>query len=102
MKLRLQKQLQVRKEYKKIELEKTILKYLFIKKLHIPKLKKIAFISFFNNEMLKFKSNKVKIFRNCELTNRGRGAIRKFGLSRILVREFMNSGIIPGYTKHVW
>jgi ribosomal protein S14 len=46
--------------------------------------------------------SKVKIRTRCVLTNRGRGIYRPYGLSRIVLREFMQFGIIPGYKKAVF
>ena len=42
-------------------------------------------------------------FRNrCELTGRSRGVYRKFGLSRIKIRELSMSGDLPGVIKSSW
>lgn len=42
-------------------------------------------------------------FRNrCELTGRSRGVYRKFRLSRIMLREMGNFGMIPGLVKSSW
>jgi small subunit ribosomal protein S14 len=42
-------------------------------------------------------------FRNrCGLTGRPRGNLRKFGLSRIAVRELASWGQIPGLIKSSW
>ena len=38
----------------------------------------------------------------CELTGRSRGNYRKFGLSRIKLRELSMSGDIPGVVKSSW
>lgn len=45
---------------------------------------------------------KVRISNRCVLTNRGRGVLRSYGLSRISMRNFMQFGILPGYSKAVW
>ncbi len=42
-----------------------------------------------------------KIVRRCVLTNRSK-SIRPFKVSRILARELMGFGIIPGYKTAVW
>ena len=34
--------------------------------------------------------------------NRGRGVLRPYGISRTLMRELMQFGVIPGYSKAVW
>jgi len=38
----------------------------------------------------------------CQLTGRSRGYLRKFGLSRIKMRELARSGELPGVTKSSW
>lgn len=44
----------------------------------------------------------VRLRNRCALTGRGRGYIRKFGLSRIKFRELASGGYIPGITKASW
>src|ERR1041384_7316468 len=43
-----------------------------------------------------------RIRNRCELTGRSRGYYRKFRLSRIMLREMGNKGLIPGLTKSSW
>ena len=38
----------------------------------------------------------------CAITGRSRGVYRKFGLSRVKVRETASRGEIPGLTKASW
>ena len=38
----------------------------------------------------------------CALTGRPRGVYRKFGLSRVKIRELANRGEIPGLSKASW
>ena len=38
----------------------------------------------------------------CAITGRPRGTFRKFGLARIMLREFAMRGEIPGMTKASW
>jgi small subunit ribosomal protein S14 len=47
-------------------------------------------------------SNRNRIRNRCVLTGRPRGVYRKFGLSRIAVREKGLAGEIPGLTKSSW
>lgn len=42
-----------------------------------------------------------KLVRRCVITNRSK-SIRPFKVSRIVARELMGFGIIPGYKKAVW
>ncbi len=46
--------------------------------------------------------NPTRIRNRCELTGRSRGYYRKFRLSRIMIREMGNAGLIPGLTKSSW
>ena len=43
--------------------------------------------------------NPTRVRNRCELTGRSRGFYRKFRLSRIMLRELGNKGLIPGLTK---
>src|ERR1044071_8227721 len=46
--------------------------------------------------------NPTRIRNRCELTGRSRDYYRKFRLSRIMLRELGNKGLIPGLTKSSW
>jgi len=47
-------------------------------------------------------ANPTRVRNRCELTGRSRAVYRKFKLSRIMVRELGNKGLIPGLTKSSW
>ena len=47
----------------------------------------------------KFSTRKV---RRCQITGRSRGVYRKFGVSRIVLRELALKGMIPGMRKASW
>ena len=47
-------------------------------------------------------SSKIRVRNRCELTGRTRGVYRKFGLSRIKLRELSMSGSLPGVVKSSW
>lgn len=47
-------------------------------------------------------SAKVRVRLRCALTGRPRGNYRKFGLSRIAVRDLASNGQIPGMVKASW
>ena len=47
-------------------------------------------------------SCKIRVRNRCELTGRTRGVYRKFGLSRIKIRELSMSGSLPGVVKSSW
>jgi small subunit ribosomal protein S14 len=46
--------------------------------------------------------NPTRVRNRCELTGRSRAYYRKFRLSRIMLRELANKGLIPGLTKSSW
>ena len=43
-----------------------------------------------------------RVRNRCALTGRSRAVYRKFKLSRIMLRELGNKGLIPGLTKSSW
>jgi Ribosomal protein S14 len=44
----------------------------------------------------------VRVRNRCSMTGRPRGYLRKFGLSRVTLRELALRGQIPGVTKSSW
>ena len=40
--------------------------------------------------------------KRCAITGRPRGVYRKFGLSRVKIRETVNRGELPGVSKASW
>jgi len=47
-------------------------------------------------------STNIRYRNRCKLTGRTRGVYRKFGLSRIKIRELSMSGDLPGMVKSSW
>ena len=47
-------------------------------------------------------ANPTRVRNRCQLTGRSRAYYRKFRLSRIMLRELANKGLIPGVTKSSW
>lgn len=47
-------------------------------------------------------ANPNRIMNRCSVTGRPHAVYRKFGLSRITLREMASSGQIPGMTKASW
>jgi small subunit ribosomal protein S14 len=43
-----------------------------------------------------------RLKRRCEVTGRPRGYYRKFGISRIALRELAHQGMLPGVRKSSW
>ena len=46
--------------------------------------------------------SRIRLRNRCEITGRTRGVYRKFGLSRIKIRELSMSGSLPGVVKSSW
>jgi ribosomal protein S14 len=95
-----------RQNFKKFELQHK-LKYFLYKNL-LSFINQNKFLSIKNKKLIFFQILKkkkknflTKIVRRCILTNRSK-SFRPFKISRILTRELMSFGIIPGYTKAVW
>ena len=44
----------------------------------------------------------VRLNNRCKATGRSKGYMRKFGISRIIFREWASEGKIPGITKASW
>ncbi|WP_428937123.1 30S ribosomal protein S14 [Fontivita pretiosa] len=47
-------------------------------------------------------SSPTRLRNRCELTGRSRGVLRKFKISRIMLRELALTGKIPGLRKASW
>jgi small subunit ribosomal protein S14 len=47
-------------------------------------------------------ANPNRVMNRCRATGRPRAVYRKFGLSRITLREMASQGLIPGVTKASW
>jgi small subunit ribosomal protein S14 len=46
--------------------------------------------------------NPTRVRNRCQMTGRSRAYYRKFRLSRVMLRELANKGLIPGVTKSSW
>lgn len=44
----------------------------------------------------------VRVRARCFATGRPRGVYRDFGLSRVILRDMMRKGLLPGYTYSSW
>lgn len=47
-------------------------------------------------------SSATRIRTRCSITGRPRGCYRKFGISRIVFRDYASNGLIPGVQKSSW
>ncbi len=53
-------------------------------------------------DLLPKNASPVRLKNRCQLTGRGRGYIRHFGISRIMFRDMALNGLIPGVKKASW
>lgn len=53
-------------------------------------------------DLLPKNASPVRLKNRCQLTGRGRGYIRHFGISRIMFRDMALNGLIPGVRKASW
>jgi len=100
------KDIKIRNSFKKIEKIRQVKKFLFTNLLN-QSLKKDVEKKDFVISFLKSKTNialksKVRTTNRCVINNRSRGTIRPYGISRILLRDLMQFGVLPGYSKAVW
>jgi ribosomal protein S14 len=96
-----------RERFHKIEKQKLISKFLFTFFINKPAFSDLE--SYRKSSILNYLTknsqstfSKTKIVRRCLINNRGRSSNRSFGLSRILFRNLLQFGIVPGYSKSVW
>jgi ribosomal protein S14 len=100
------KDLKFRKKYSHIEKKYLVNTFLFkniMTKINLNhfdnSLKKQIILKCLHKKKLRVKTRSV---RRCVYTNRSRGVLRDFKISRSLLRELMGFGIIPGYKKASW
>ena len=94
-----QKNLLRSKMIKKYEIKKKIFKSK-IKDKNISLEERIKFQNKLND--LPRNGSAIRHRNRCEITGRPRGNYRKFGLSRIKLRELSMSGDLPGVVKSSW
>ena len=95
----IQKNLNRRKIVKKFKNRRQSLKKKIMQK-NLPMEERFKIQSKLND--LPRDSSKVRVRNRCELTGRTRGVYRKFGLSRIKIRELSMTGALPGVVKSSW
>jgi ribosomal protein S14 len=101
------KDIKIRESFHKIEKLKKLKKFVFInllnKKEHDSLLLRNFFLIFFSkNKQKMLNKSRVRITNRCVINNRNRGVLRSYSISRILLRNLMQFGVIPGYSKAVW
>lgn len=100
------KDLKVRNLYLKNEKKCIINHFLFLHFLNKPnkKKKKLFFLYLLLQKNLFAKREykmKTKIVRRCLISNRGRSSFRPYKVSRFILRNLMQFGILPGSKKAV-
>jgi len=99
------KDIKFRKQFFLTEKKLKVNKFLLVNFLSHPN--KIKFnAASFCSQIAKIKNNqnscKIKLNNRCVSSNRGRGVLRSYSLSRIVMREYLQFGVIPGFRKAVW
>lgn len=51
---------------------------------------------------IKRNSSKTRLRNRCKISGRENGNIKKFGLSRIMLRKFLGKGLLPGVVMASW
>ena len=95
----IQKNLFRKKLIKKYKIKRELLKSK-IKNKNISLEERIAMQNKLND--LPRNGSAIRYRNRCEITGRPRGNYRKFGLSRIKLRELSMSGDLPGVVKSSW
>lgn len=100
------KDLKYRKLFRQAENSKLITKFLLINLLNKSFNRRlfrqsILLKALLRPSALKYKA-KTRLVRRCLITNRSRGTLQAFGLSRSILRECLSFGIVPGHGKAVW
>lgn len=90
----------IRNNFVKFELKKNIYKYVFIYSMNKSFEKSYKYS--FSKLCSRFRISKSKIKTRCILTNRGKSIYKKYNLSRIALRQMVQFGVLPGYTKAAW
>lgn len=100
------KDIKAREIYHQNELLKTAKKFVFTlnanKALYEKDYDKYSKVLMHHYQQPAINDSRVKIVHRCILSNRARGTIRKFGVSRITLKAMLDEGLIPGWTKGCW
>ena len=97
------KDLKLRQSFLKLEFSKKVTKFLAINLLSKKKLTSKNTLMVQSLALrLNSRVSKLRLKNRCLLSNRNKGVSKQYTLSRIVMRELIQFGIIPGYTKAVW
>ena len=92
--------MKLRNFFIKKEKQKLINKFLFINfcfSLTSTSYNKLLLLNYFSSKI-----SKTQLKNRCVVTGRGSGVNKYYSLSRIIMRDFIQFGILPGYKKSVW
>jgi ribosomal protein S14 len=94
-----------RKKFYKLEFRFIINKFSFLNRIqqysYDSNIRRLIIFKYLKKRSLDMRIRN-RIIRRCILTNRTRATFQKFNISRIVLRDLMSFGIIPGYKKAVW
>ena len=101
------KDVKLRNSLKRAEKIKKVKKFLFTALINREseketKIRSSIIISFLKDKKSISHKSKIRLTNRCVLTNRNKGVLRPYGISRVIMRDLMQFGIIPGYSKAVW
>lgn len=104
MRAKLIKDIKYRKKFLINEKKNLIKKFFFVNILNntsvdIEEKKKYKIFFFIKNY---YKNYKIKSVRRCIITGRARGVTKRFGISRMQLREFLQSGALTNFIKSTW
>lgn len=106
MKIKYSKDRTLRQRYNKKELQSFFFKFLVVRLKNFPFLTKLSSSNikriFFLSARLKKRNSKTQLYNRCILSNRSRGIVKSYSISRLKFLELARFGIIPGYKKAVW
>ena len=98
--------IKTRNSFYRNEKLKKIKKFLFINFLNSNKISTIyrncLLISLLKQKQKLKQKTRSKMSNRCVFNNRNKSVLRPYGISRILMRDLMQFGVLPGYSKAVW
>ena len=99
------KDLKNRKSFLQVENSKLLYKFIFTNLSNAPlftKSKSLLLFKYFK-KFSKIKSKtSTRILNKCLFSNRNRKTISNLKLSRLVAKDLLSFGLIPGYKKAVW
>ena len=102
------KDTKLRNKFLQTEFKIKVNKYIFINLLtkfkSLKKKKKVfLFKSLYLSDFKKHsRVSKVQLIKRCVLQNRSRNVSRSHRMSRLIFRDLIGFGLVPGYKKAVW